>query len=196
VVGDGGGSSKSFDPTDGVEVLSFDSSSNGASGAIVEGLPPTAGGVLVSAVGGAKSLMEISSIAPSLSTRKLNIPKAMSKPPVTVETAPAVPEVGSTMVTAGVRPVVLGDPVSMMVNLAMSTSGSNGFVSMMASTAMPTVALMVEFMSILALVSMMVSTAMPTMVSMVVSMSILALVGEGAGESVDPDPIVPTVGAN
>jgi hypothetical protein len=30
----------------------------------------------------------------------------------------------------------------------------------------------------------------------VVSTSILALVGEGAGESVDPDPVVPTVGAN
>jgi hypothetical protein len=29
-----------------------------------------------------------------------------------------------------------------------------------------------------------------------VLMSILALVGEGAGESVDPDPVVPTVGPN
>jgi hypothetical protein len=27
-------------------------------------------------------------------------------------------------------------------------------------------------------------------------MSILAVVGDGAGESVDPDPVVPTVGAN
>jgi hypothetical protein len=33
-------------------------------------------------------------------------------------------------------------------------------------------------------------------VSMAGSMSILALVGDGAGESVDPDPVVPTVGAN
>jgi hypothetical protein len=32
--------------------------------------------------------------------------------------------------------------------------------------------------------------------SMMVSMSILALVGEGAGESVDPDPVIPTDGAN
>jgi hypothetical protein len=138
VVGDGGGSSKSFDPTDGVEVISFDSSSDGASSAIVEGLPPTAGGVLVSAVSGAESLMEISSIDPSLSTRKLNSPKAMSKPPVTNKTAPAMPEVGSTMVATGVRSVVLGEAVSMTVDPAMSTSGSNGLASMMAGTAMPT----------------------------------------------------------
>jgi hypothetical protein len=116
--------------------------------------------------------MEIRSIAPSSPTQKLNSPKAMSKPPVTVETAPAVPEVGSTMVAAGVKPVVLGDAVPMTVDPAMSTLGSDGLASMMADTAMPTVALMV------------------------VSMSILALVGEGAGESVDPDPVVPTVGAN
>jgi hypothetical protein len=43
---------------------------------------------------------------------------------------------------------------------------------------------------------MMASTAMPTAVSMAGSMSILALVGDGAGKSVDPDPIVPTIGAN
>jgi hypothetical protein len=29
-----------------------------------------------------------------------------------------------------------------------------------------------------------------------VSMSILAVVDDGAGESVDPDPIIPTVGVN
>jgi hypothetical protein len=187
---------KLFNPTDGVKVFSFHSSSNGASGAIVEGLPPTVGGVLVLAMGRAESLMEISSIAPSLSTQKLNSPKAMSKPPVTVETAPAVPEVGSTMVAAGVRPVVLGDAVLMTVDPAMSTSYSDGLASMMAGTAMPMMVSMVVSMSILALVSMMVDTAMSTTVSMVVSMSILALVGEGAGESVDPDPVVPTVGAN
>jgi hypothetical protein len=76
------------------------------------------------------------------------------------------------MVAAEVRLVVLGDAVLMTVDPAMSTSGSDGLASMMAGTAMPTVALMV------------------------VSMSILALVGKGAGESIDPDPVVPTVGAN
>jgi hypothetical protein len=44
----------------------------------------------------------------------------------------------------------------------------------------------------LAVVSTLVGAAMPTMVSM----SILAVVGDGAGESIDPDPVVPTVGAN
>jgi hypothetical protein len=121
---------------------------------------------------GAESLMEISSTAPSLSTRKLNSPKAMSKLPVIVETAPAVPEVGPTMVAAGVRSVVLGEAVSMTVDSTMSTSGSDGLAPMMAGT------------------------AMPMTVSMVVSMSILALVGDGAGEFVDPDPVVPTDGAN
>jgi hypothetical protein len=37
---------------------------------------------------------------------------------------------------------------------------------------------------------------MPTAELMAGSMSILALVGDGAGESVDPDPVIPTVGAN
>jgi hypothetical protein len=39
---------------------------------------------------------------------------------------------------------------------------------------------------------MMISGAASTMVGEVVSM----MVGEGAGKSVDPDPVVPTVGAN
>jgi hypothetical protein len=37
---------------------------------------------------------------------------------------------------------------------------------------------------------------MPTAVSMALAMSILAMVGDGASESVDPDHVVPTVGAN
>jgi hypothetical protein len=37
-----------------------------------------------------------------------------------------------------------------------------------------------------------VGAAMPT----TVSMSFLVVVGDGASESVDPDPVVPTVGAN
>jgi hypothetical protein len=41
-------------------------------------------------------------------------------------------------------------------------------------------------------VSMMVGEAESTMIGDAVSM----MVGEGAGESVDPDPIVPTVGTN
>jgi hypothetical protein len=50
VVGDGGGSSKSFDPTDGVEVSGFGLSSVDDGDAFVEGLPPTVGGFVVSTV--------------------------------------------------------------------------------------------------------------------------------------------------
>jgi hypothetical protein len=76
--------------------------------------------VLVSAAGGVESLTEIISATPSLSTWKLNNPKAISKPPVLAETAP------------------VGLEVSMMVDLAMSTSASGGAVSMTVGTAMPT----------------------------------------------------------
>jgi hypothetical protein len=99
VVGDGGGSSKSFDPIDGVEIFSLDPSSDGASGMVIEGLPSITGDVLGAATGGVESLTEISLATLSLSTWKLNSPKAMSKPPVTAETAPAVPEVGDTSPT-------------------------------------------------------------------------------------------------
>jgi hypothetical protein len=76
------------------------------------------------------------------------------------------------MIAAEIRSAALGDAVSMMVDPAMSTSGSGEVVLMT------------------------FSTAMPMAVSIAELMSILALVGEGAGESVDPDPVVPTVGAN
>jgi hypothetical protein len=52
VVGDGGGSCKSFDPTNGVEVSSLGSSSDGASGVVIEGFPSIAGDAPGSAVGG------------------------------------------------------------------------------------------------------------------------------------------------
>jgi hypothetical protein len=72
--------------------------------------------------------MEISSATPSLSTWKLNSLKAVLKPPVIAETAPAVPEVGSMMIAVGVRSAALGDAVSMMVDPVMSTSVSDGMV--------------------------------------------------------------------
>jgi hypothetical protein len=68
VVGDGGGSSKSFDPTDGVEVSGFGLSSVDAGDAFVEGLPLTIGGFVISATSGADLAMESSFIAPLLST--------------------------------------------------------------------------------------------------------------------------------
>jgi hypothetical protein len=196
-----------FDPTNGVEVFGLDSSSDGASSTIVGGLPPTAGGVLVSTTGGIESLTEISSATLSLSMWKLNSPKDMSKPPVTVEAAPAKPEVGSMMVVAGVRAAALGDAVSMTVDTAMSTLASDGLVSMMAGTAMPTAVMMVGSMSILLLASKLMAESMSSGdaestamaddgPSNLVDAVRLSMVGEGAGESIDPDPVVPTVGAN
>jgi hypothetical protein len=132
----------------------------------------------------------------------------MSKPSVTAETSLAVPEVGSMMIATEVRSAALGDVVSMTVDPAMSTSVSDGLVSMMAGIAMPTAVLMAESMSILSLVlKLMVSGSMSngdaesmTMAddepSNLVDAVRLAVVDEGAGESIDPDPVVPTVGAN
>jgi hypothetical protein len=56
--------------------------------------------------------------------------------------------------TARVRSVVLGDAVSMMVDLAMSTSVSGGAMSMTVGTAMPTLMVDAVLMLKLALVLM------------------------------------------
>jgi hypothetical protein len=164
---------------------------------VVEGLPSTVGGVLVSAAGGAESLMEISSIAPLLSTRKLNSPKAMSKPLVLAETGPIEPGMGPMMVVAarsmsspeaivGSMPSMLtvGEAPSMMVSkMDDALSMADGALSMAMSMADGAL-----------------SMAVSTVVSMTVLMTIgalsMALVGEGADESVDPDPVIPTVGTN
>jgi hypothetical protein len=203
VVGDGGGSSKSFDPTDGVEVSSLGSSSDGASGIVVEGLPPITGDVLGSAAGSVELLTEISSATPPSSTQKLNSPKAISKPPVLAETAPVGLETGSMVVAVGVRSAMLGDAVLRMVNSVMSTMVADGVVSMTVGTAMPTMVVDAESMLILVLVSMSMSIdgAESTAIaddepSILIGVEGSAMVGEGAGESVDPDPVVPTVGAN
>jgi hypothetical protein len=111
---------------------------------------------------------------------------------------------------ARVRSVMLGDAVLMMVDLAMSTSVSGGAVSMTVGTSMPTLMVDAVSMLMLALVSkLMVSGS--TLVSIgdtestaivddepsnLVGVERSAMVGDGAGESVDPDPVVPMVGAN
>jgi hypothetical protein len=113
-------------------------------------------------------------------------------------------------VAAGVRLAVLSDAVSTMVDLAMSTSISGGAVSMTVGTAMPT--LMVDAVSMLMLALMsrsMVSGSMLVLIgdaestaitddepSNLVGVERLAMVGEGAVDSVDPDHVVPMVGAN
>jgi hypothetical protein len=111
------------------------------------------------------------------------------------------------MIAAGVRSAALGDVVSMTVDPVMLTSVSDGLVSMMAGTAMPMAVLMAESMSILPLVSKLMaesmlsgdaeSTAMDDDgPSNLVDAVRLSMIGEGAGESIDPDPVVPTVDAN
>jgi hypothetical protein len=115
--------------------------------------------------------MDINSIALSLSTRKLNSPKTISKPPVLAEVGFVEPQTDPmTAVTAG------------------STTSPEAIVG---ST--PSMLLMGE--ALLMMVSMMVSMADGSL-SMVDGALSMAMVGEGADESVDPDPVIPTVGAN
>jgi hypothetical protein len=71
--------------------------------------------------------MEINSATPSLSTRKLNNPKAISKPPVLAEAGPIKLEMGSTVVitggsmaNTGVDSVMVGDVMSMSVDAVVS----------------------------------------------------------------------------
>jgi hypothetical protein len=180
-------------PTDGVEVLSLGSSSDGASSMVVEGLSSTTSGVLALAMGGAKSLMEISSIAPSLSTRKLNNPKAMSKPPVLAKAGPVEPRTGPMMAVA----VGLMSSPEAIIGLMSSMLTVGEASSMMVSMTDDTLSMTYGVLSMAVL--MMIGT-LSMAVSMAVSMMIatlsMAVVGEGAGESVDPDPVVPTFGTN
>jgi hypothetical protein len=85
---------------------------------------------------------------------------------------------------AGVNLAVLGEMLSMTIESTASTSGSVRLALTMVGTAMPA---MVST-SILEVVSTLVGAAMP--------MSVLVVVGDGASESVDPDPVLPMVGAN
>jgi hypothetical protein len=105
---------------------------------------------------------------------------------------------------------MLGDVVSMMVDLAMSTSVFGEVVSITVGTTMPT--LMVDEVSVSMPVSVSKMTVSGSMLMSIgdaestaiaddepsnfVGVERSAMVGEGAGESVDPDPIVPMVGAN
>jgi hypothetical protein len=67
-----------------------------------------------SVVGGAGSMMEITSAALSSSTWKLNNPKVISKPLILAEVNPVKHEIGSTTVVTGVSMAIIGVD-SMMV---------------------------------------------------------------------------------
>jgi hypothetical protein len=170
--------------------------------------------VLGSVVDGVESLTEISSATLS-STRKLNSPKAISKSPVLAATAPVKLETGSTiavaresMAGAETKSTTLGDVVSEAVDPVISTMVANGVASMTVGTAMPTMVVDAVSTSILVLMSklavsesMSIDGAESTAIandepSTLVGVERSAMVGERAGESVDPDPVVPTVGTN
>jgi hypothetical protein len=163
--------------------------------------------MLGSTAGGVDSLMEISSVVPSLSTWKLNNPKAISKPPVLAETVHVTLEMGSMVVVAeesmaniGVESMMLGDAVSTMVGAVMPTMVGN-VVSMLMAMSMTDKATSMLMADKVMLMAMAVGDAKSTTVaddepSTLVDVDRSAMVGEGAGESVDPDTLVPTVGAN
>jgi hypothetical protein len=91
-----------FDPTDGVDVSSLGSFSDGIGGIAVKGVPLIASGVFGSATNGADSTMVINSAPPSSSTWKLNNPRVISNPPVLAKVDPVKHEMGSmTVVTGG-----------------------------------------------------------------------------------------------
>jgi hypothetical protein len=200
-----------FDPTNGVKVSSLGSSSDGVGGVVVEEAPPIASDVLRSTTSRVDSLMEISLAAPSSSTWKLNYPKAISKPPVLAEAVPVKLEMGSTvvvaeesMVNSGVDSMMLSDAVSMTVDAMMSIMVVGEAVSMTVGAAMPTMvgdAMSMSMADDAMSMSMVVGDAESMAVagdepSILVDASRSMMIGEGASESVDPDPIIPTIGAN
>jgi hypothetical protein len=168
--------------------------------------------------------MEINSAAPASSTWKLNKPKVISKPPIFVEVDPVEHEMGSSIATAGVLMATIGSE-STMVGEAVSTTVGEA-VSTMVGEAVSTMIGEAVSMMVGEAVSMMIGEAVSMMVGEAVSMSMgnaesmagagdepatvgdtdelmeivdageSAMVGEGAGESIDPDPVIPTVGAN
>jgi hypothetical protein len=161
--------------------------------------------------------MEISSATPSLSTWKLNNPKAISKPPILAKLVPVKLEMGSivvvareSMVSAEEKLATLGDAASKTVDPVMSTMVAGGVASMTVGTAMPTMVDDAVSMSILMLMSMSLMGKVMLMsiggtestaivddeLSTLVGVERSAMVGEGTGESVDPDPVIPTVGTN
>jgi hypothetical protein len=138
--------------------------------------------------------MEISSAAPLTSTWKLHNPKAISKPPVLAEADPVKLEMWSTVVVAGELMantggdlIMVGDAVSMFIDAVASMMVGDAMSMSMADDVMS--------------MSMAVRDAETTAIVgdeplILVDASRSVMVGEGAGESIDPDPIIPTVSAS
>jgi hypothetical protein len=112
------------------------------------------------------------------------------------------------MAGAKTRSAMLGDAVSKMVDPVVSTMVASGEASMTIGTAMPMMVVDAVSTSMLVLMSMLVvselmsiggAESMPIAdgePSTLVGVKRSVMVGEGAGESIDPDPVVPTIGAN
>jgi hypothetical protein len=123
---------------------------------------------------------------------KLNNLKAISKPPVLAEADPVKLEMGSMVVIAGesmANTGVVSDAVSTLVDAVASTMVGDA-VSMSTAIADDAISM-----------SMVVGDAESTAIAgdeplILVDVDRSAMVGEGAGESVDPDLVVPTVSAN
>jgi hypothetical protein len=130
-----------FDPTDGVDVSSLGSSSNGVGGVAVKGVPPIANGMLGSATSRADSMMEINSAAPSSSTWKLNNPRVISKPPIFTKVDPIKHEIGSTTVVTEGSTVNTGAD-SMMVGEAVLTTAGEVMPTMVGDAALMPMAAM------------------------------------------------------
>jgi hypothetical protein len=166
-------------------------------------VPLIADGVLGSTTSRVDSPMEISSAPLSSFMWKLNNLKAISKPPVLAKTVPITLEMGSTVVVAeestantGVGSTMLGDAVLTMVHTVMST-----MVGDVVSTSMADEMMSMSLADEVTSMSMAVGDVESTIVfgdepSTLVDVNRSAMVGEGAGKSIDPDPVVPMVGAN
>jgi hypothetical protein len=157
--------------------------------------------MLGSATGGVDSLMEISSAAPSSSTWKLNNLKPISKPPVLAEANPVKLEMGSMVVIARELMAnigVVGDAVStLMVGDVVSMLMADEEMSMLMADEAMLMSMADKAMSTLMAVGDVESTAAAgDEPSTLIDVDRSVMVGEGAGESVDLDPVVPTVGAN
>jgi hypothetical protein len=97
------------------------------------------------------------------------------------------------MAKTGAHWVVVGEAVSTTVDIVMPTMVVGKAVSTTVGAVMPTMVGDAASMSV---------SMADDVASMLVSMSMAGdagrsiMVGEGAGESVDPNPVVPTIGAN
>jgi hypothetical protein len=149
-------------------------------------------------------MMDISSAAPSLSTWKMNNPRVMSKPPVLAEVDPVKHEIGSTTVVTGWSITNTGAD-SMMVGEAMSTLVGAVMPMMVGDAVSMSMSMVDDAMSMSMTGDAESTTVAGDEPSILVDAGELMeaidagrsmVVGEGAGKSVDPDPVVPMVGAN